>query len=44
MNKILRISALTFFVGSVGYYLWYGLGNRGQRTSGSKVSPGSGRR
>ncbi|MDV7356097.1 hypothetical protein R4282_24160 [Rhodococcus oxybenzonivorans] len=29
MNKILRISALTFFVGSVGYYLWYGLGNRG---------------
>ncbi|MCQ4121835.1 hypothetical protein NOF53_22170 [Rhodococcus sp. FXJ9.536] len=29
MSKILRVTALTFFVGSVGYYLWYGLGNQG---------------
>ncbi|MBV6762242.1 hypothetical protein [Rhodococcus opacus] len=34
MKKIVRTAALMFLVGSVGYYLWYGLGDRGRTNYG----------
>ena len=34
MKKIVRTAALVFLVGSAGYYLWYGLGDRGRSNYG----------
>lgn len=44
MKKIVRAAALLFLVGSVGYYLWYGLGDRGRTNYGIDACRGSARR